>query len=395
MISTLASAKILFVNEVWRHGARAPEIDGATEMFKNGKGMLTSSGMRQHYMIGNQLRKRYVKNSPQDDKLLSENFKHDEVYVRSTQVHRTIQSAESQMLGMFPFNSSDADAINTFSITKYQPVPIHNYGQYVDDMVAYGSCPFMVNDYLRRSKDPQIWEKYDKHFRPLIYDQISNAFNISSKDIDFINIYPFSDILWAEDFEGIQNRFNFTEDEWKFVKQIQLPSLVELLSDVSNKIMVSRMVNPVVEMMKSKIGLSFNETLVQKFVKSKFLLFSSHDYQMSHILKFLAPTNLDYKWIEYASVLIYELHSIETPECVGSKSKDCFTVKIFYNFEQLQLPWCKKLDCSFSEFESYIIKTGLNYDQIQKQCYKEELLPEAENIKLFNKGDMFNLHLSA
>lgn len=276
--------------------------------------MLTSSGMRQHYMIGNQLRKRYVKSSPEDDKLLSEKFKHDEVYVRSTQVKRTIQSALSQMLGMYPLDLNNTNILNAFNITEYQQVPIHNYGQYVDDIVAYGRCPFMVNDYLRRLKDPKIWEKYDNHFRPLIYDQIAKAFNISADDINFQNVNPLSDILWAEDFEGIQNRFNFTKEEWHLVKQIQLPSLVELLSDVSNKIMVSRMVNPVVEMMKSKIGLPFNQTLVQPFVKSKFLLFSSHDYQMSHILKFLAPTNLDYKWIEYASVLLYELHLNDTAE---------------------------------------------------------------------------------
>ena len=237
-----------------------------------------------------------------------------------------------------------------------------------------------MNDYIKRSKDSKIWEKYDEHFRPLIYEQIAKAFNISSKDIEYRDVIPLSGILWAEDFEGIQNRFNFTEDEWNIVKQIEFSYIVELLSDTSNKIMVSRMINPVVEMMKSKIGLPFNATLVEPFAKSKFLFFSSHDFQLSHILRFLAPTNLDIKWIEYASVLLYELHSIDIPSCSGSKSKDCFIVKVFYNFEQLQLPGCAKLDCSFEEFESYIEKIGLNYDQMDEICSKEELLPEAVNL---------------
>ena len=323
--------------------------------------------------------KRYVKTSPEDDKLLSEHFKHDEVYVRSTQVHRTIQSAESQMLGMFPLKSEEKD-INSFNITKYQPVPIHNFGLNIDDMVGQANWPFMMNDYIKRSKDSKIWEKYDEHFRPLIYEQIAKAFNISSKDIEYRDVIPLSGILWAEDFEGIQNRFNFTEDEWNIVKQIEFSYIVELLSDTSNKIMVSRMINPVVEMMKSKIGLPFNATLVEPFAKSKFLFFSSHDFQLSHILRFLAPTNLDIKWIEYASVLLYELHSIDIPSCSGSKSIDCFIVKVFYNFEQLQLPGCAKLDCSFEEFESYIEKIGLNYDQMDEICSKEELLPEAVNL---------------
>jgi hypothetical protein len=100
---------------------------------------------------------------------------------------------------------------------------------------------------------------------PWAYDQIASAFNISADDIDFIDIYPLSDTLWSEDFQGIEKRYNFTDEEWDIVKQIQLPSLVELLSNKSRKIMVSRMVNPVLEMMKNKIGLGFNETLIGDF----------------------------------------------------------------------------------------------------------------------------------
>jgi len=247
----------------------------------------------------------------------------------------------------------------------------------------------MVNDYVNRSKNPEIWQKYDKYFRPLIYKQIAAAFNITADDIDFQEIYPLSDILWAEDFEGIQNRYNFTEKEWDIVKQIQLPCLVELLSDNSNKIMVSRMINPVVEMMKSKIGLSYNQTLVSSFKMAKFLLFSSHDYQLSHILKFLAPTNVNIKWIEYASILLYELHSKDTAQCYGSKTKDCYIVKVFYNNDQLKLPGCAKLDCTFSEFEAYIAAVGFDYNKIDEFCHSEDSLPEAKNVKLFEPSNMF------
>lgn len=346
VLLALTHAEILFVNEVCRHGARGPEVDYPMEGFPNGKGMLTASGFRQHYLIGHHLRKKYVKADKNDNsKLLSPQYEADEIYIRSTQYQRTIQSAEAQMLGLYPLGTGieikpelvtnsmphikihdEKDILEKLQYQaiqdNYQPLPIHNFGLYVDDMTAYGGCPFLVNDYLNRSADPTVWKKYDDHFRPLIYDQIAKAFDIKPEDINFQEIYPLSDILWAEDFQGIQNRYNFTKEEWNIVKQIQLPSLVELLSDVSTKIMVSRLVNPVVEMMKSKIGLPFNETLVSDFKEAKFVLFSSHDYQLSHILKFLAPENLKYKWIEYASVLIYELHRYDRRSCEGSKAKN-------------------------------------------------------------------------
>jgi hypothetical protein len=58
-IILFCNCELLFVNEVCRHGARAPETDTQPEGFPNGKGMLTSSGIRQHYLLGRQLRKRY------------------------------------------------------------------------------------------------------------------------------------------------------------------------------------------------------------------------------------------------------------------------------------------------------------------------------------------------
>jgi hypothetical protein len=407
--ASFSVGEILFVHEICRHGARAPEIDYPFEGFPNGKGMLTASGFRQHYLIGAQLKKQYVKENDQEQgKLLSPIYNSDEIYIRSTQYQRTIQSAEAQMLGLYPLGTArqlnpetiqnglphisihDEDEIlkklsNQALQGDYQPIPIHNFGLYNDAMTAYGDCPFMVNDYLNRTDDPKIWKKYDDHFRPLIFDQIAKAFNISSEDVNFQEIYPLSDILWAEDFQGIQNRYKFTAKEWEIVKQIQLPCLVELLSDTSNRIMVSRLLNPVVETMKARIGLPYNETLISEFKDVKFLFFSSHDYQLSHVLRFLKPQNVDIKWIEYASVMLIELHKIESPGCKYSKSKNCHLVKVFFNDSQLQLPGCKGLDCYFDEFENYIKKTGMGYEEMEKICHSEPPLLTEEKKAKFDK----------
>jgi len=246
-ILSIAWAKPKFVQEICRHGARAPEVDYPYEGFPNGKGMLTSSGLRQHYLIGHQLRKRYVKEHEEDEtKLLSPTYVPSEIYVRSTQVQRTIQSADSQLLGLYPLGTAkklkqtqvenslphisiqDEDIIlkklrDSAIQGDFQPIPVHNFGLYEDDMVAYGKCPYMVNDYLNRTDDPEVWQKYDDHFRPLIYDQIASAFNTTSDQVNFLEIYPMSDILWAEDFQGLPKRYNFSDEEWDIVRQIQMP----------------------------------------------------------------------------------------------------------------------------------------------------------------------------
>ena len=53
--------------------------------------------MRQHYLLGKAIRKRYV----DDYKLLSPHYNHNELKVRSTLVDRTLMSAESHLAGLY------------------------------------------------------------------------------------------------------------------------------------------------------------------------------------------------------------------------------------------------------------------------------------------------------
>lgn len=61
-------------------------------------GELTSTGQRQHYYLGQQLRKEYII----EQNFLNPSYNHSEMYVRSTDVNRTLNSAASQLYGMFP-----------------------------------------------------------------------------------------------------------------------------------------------------------------------------------------------------------------------------------------------------------------------------------------------------
>mmetsp|Transcript_48256 Transcript_48256/g.65523 ORF Transcript_48256/g.65523 Transcript_48256/m.65523 type:complete len:131 (+) Transcript_48256:34-426(+) len=98
---------VAFVFEVVRHGARAPIDDfGTITKFPVSAGQLTPQGMRQRFLLGAYHRERYTETYP----LLNPIYDPEEVYVQSTDVNRTITSAYSELLGMYPPGSDD-DAV--------------------------------------------------------------------------------------------------------------------------------------------------------------------------------------------------------------------------------------------------------------------------------------------
>lgn len=71
-------------------------------------------GKQQHYELGKWLRKRY-------SSLLSTRFDTEEIYIQSTDVDRTLMSAQSNLAGLYEPVGEDVwnDQI------KWQPIPIH------------------------------------------------------------------------------------------------------------------------------------------------------------------------------------------------------------------------------------------------------------------------------
>ena len=67
---------------------------------------LSLVGKRQQYMIGNELRQRYVNNV----NLLSENYVISETHLQTPHNGKNILSMQSQMLGMYP--ASDYNSLN-------------------------------------------------------------------------------------------------------------------------------------------------------------------------------------------------------------------------------------------------------------------------------------------
>jgi hypothetical protein len=79
---------------------------------KSSYGQLTSIGIEQQHRLGAFIRERY-------QTLLTPSYTASEISVRSTDVDRTLMSAQSNLVGLYPV------LIHTNNSVPIQPVPIH------------------------------------------------------------------------------------------------------------------------------------------------------------------------------------------------------------------------------------------------------------------------------
>ena len=91
---------LYFIFSIFRHGARAPmdkELQNNTDILGgkwNKKAELTSTGRKQHYMIGTKNKLRY-------SGFINNTYNPEEILIYSTNTDRTISSAQCQLLGLY------------------------------------------------------------------------------------------------------------------------------------------------------------------------------------------------------------------------------------------------------------------------------------------------------
>jgi len=122
---------------VFRHGDRTPCNFYPNDPHKDpsewpvGPGQLTARGKRMHYHLGQWLRKRYAH-------LLGPDYSETEVRVRSTDVDRTLMSAQANLAGMFP----PTEAMRWQDNFPWQPVPVHTMPLNQDSVLGdRAECP--------------------------------------------------------------------------------------------------------------------------------------------------------------------------------------------------------------------------------------------------------------
>ncbi|XP_013364517.1 PREDICTED: testicular acid phosphatase isoform X3 [Chinchilla lanigera] len=142
-------------SKVFRHGDRAPlasyptdpHKDAVSTLWPRGLGQLTEEGVQQQLELGRFLRRRYKA-------FLRPEYRRDEVYIRSTDFDRTLESAQAILAGLFP------EASPRGSEADWRPIPVHTVPVAEDKLLRFPmrSCP-RYQELLRESTEAAEYQE--------------------------------------------------------------------------------------------------------------------------------------------------------------------------------------------------------------------------------------------
>ncbi|EFO91478.1 CRE-PHO-1 protein [Caenorhabditis remanei] len=211
--------ELIFVQTLWRHGDRSPTKTFPTDPFQEdawtfgggGWGQLSPAGMKQHLNLGKMLRSRYVGdyqffptkyNAKQVTTCSSTSTNSEfQIYVRSTDVNRTIISAMSNLLGQYGQNDGssvpDVDYPNiTGWPTGYVPIAVHTVDDDTDHLGNMeATCPFreQVWNLAKTSDEVKNFINSEK-----VQSMLGNLTKFTGQTVDIDNLWIITNALYIE-----------------------------------------------------------------------------------------------------------------------------------------------------------------------------------------------------
>lgn len=307
------------------------------------------------YNLGKYLRQRY-------SGFLSETYDENDIYVRSSDVDRTLMSAMSNLAGLYPPKGDQEWNPDL----EWQPIPVHTMPQEEDNVISsHCKCPKYEQLKDNVFEDPRLKS---------IQSQNQWLFDYLTKHTGQ-NVTDLWDIDYLFDTLYIESVYNKTLPEW--TKKVY-PRSMQPLKDLSFKLSTW---TP--EMKRLRAGPLIQSLLdhFQGFIQSqharKMLMYSGHDTTLSCLLNALEMFDPPIG-PPYASLIMVELH----------KKRNEYFVQFSYRNEtqrdpyELTLPGCSTL-CPLEKFES--LTRHLRPENWKEECGLE-LDATAQAITIFSIG---------
>jgi len=211
---------------ILRHGSRENTNDSSSDLHAR-DGKLTIRGRHQHFVLGGYLRQLYIEGATTKIDGIDTVFNEDQTIVRSTDFERTLISAQSLLLGLYPpvnqtIQTSNGDVFSSpFDI---QLVPIHTVRSEDDALLrGFDSCLkieqnlntfISSNTYKSRQAEESVFLKS-------VEDATSWAETIevqnSQQVWDYLNVRrlysSLPNIISDNDFERLTTIVNWWENE--------------------------------------------------------------------------------------------------------------------------------------------------------------------------------------
>lgn len=296
-------------------------------------------GKLEQLELGQWLRNRY-------QNFLPPLYSEKDIYVRSTDVDRTLMSAEANLAGLYPPVSKqiwDKDI-------NWQPIPIHTVPE-AHDAVLAGKKPCLKYDLLQK----QLFKT--DYFR-----------NITHRNHDlyaYLTRYSGETISSLETLEFLYNTFlietsyNYTLPDWAlkvFPKKLEPWAFLSFATQTYTT-----------ELARLKMGPFFNEIITyfknvtsRKMDLPKFRAYSAHDTTIANILNSMGV--FEYHSPPYASTILFELRK---------RNNGRSYVNIFYKNttepRQLHLKACD-LNCDLADFVAVLKPITINLDEWEQAC---------------------------
>ncbi|XP_049781921.1 prostatic acid phosphatase-like [Schistocerca cancellata] len=281
----------VLVHLLFRHGDRTPIDPYPTDPFRNrsywpeGYGQLTNVGKEQEYELGQWFRKRY-------GNWLPNIYDPDDIYVRSTDVDRTLMSAETVLAALYPPEGRQRWRQNL----GWQPIPVHTTPEREDELLAGKKTCLRYQDEWQKVMNSEHMKKYNEKYKEL-YSYLTNHSGREVKNVD--------DVLYLYDTLHVETLKNLSIPEWTkavFPTKMAPPAKFAFKLPTLTKEMKRLKGGPFVKEVITHMLLKVNSSLVPD---RKIFMYSAHDDTLSAILNTLHIYND--MMPPYSSAVVLEL----------------------------------------------------------------------------------------
>lgn len=324
--------KLIFAVDVIRHGDRTPthELPNVPYPWSGGLGQLTPTGMNQEFKLGSEFHKRYIL----DTSLLPSRYSKETIYVRSSDVDRTLMSAQCALMGLYPLGKGPMMSPNSNTPAlpgAHQVIPVHTVPMTDDALLVPNHDPQMFNEIMKKHVTNRAdWQEKTSALQPQFkrWSQLTGFKVTHLADLihlaDNLYIRQLNQLPLPKGMTGQDAQTIMDAGQWAFTTAFK-PNEVGRLTGQTLVATIADYMHQVSE---------------QK-TKLKFVLFSGHDTTILSALSALgAPlTNPP----RYASDLNFSMYEAG----IGK-----YVVKVTLNGKAIQIPGCNNKECTLKQFEA-------------------------------------------